>query len=197
MLSPINRKKTPPNGGWRYTDSSGHKFADPVLKNLLKSVATLRQGRMDTGHPCDLNPGWQERCLDEMCREHRDIPCRDAAKPLRTTTLTEILRAAHALKNFLANGGKLVSPDVANERAQVCIDCPYNRPANHCHGCKEGIGWVFELVSGRTVPDQDRLQACELCGCALKVLVHTPKEVISHEGIDRAEFPEFCWQVKS
>lgn len=195
MKSPSFPRRTPLNN-WRYTDVSGQEFADQVLKNLLKKVAILRQGLLDTGRDADLNPGWQQRVLEGLCIQHPEIPCRDASKPLRTTTLTEILRAAYALKNFLTGGGSLVSPEVANERAQVCINCPMNKPANHCHGCKEGIGWIFELISGRTVQNQDRLQSCELCGCALKILVHTPLEVISHEGIDREEYPSFCWQVK-
>lgn len=120
---------------------------------------------------------------------------------------------ARILNDWLGDGLKPVTPELAQARADVCTGrisghpCPYNQPSSGI------IGMVTSTVAGKikeqmesknamsvTVAGEDKLKTCAICWCHLPLKVHTPMSTIVDRTPD-AMFSEFqrkqpaCWMV--
>jgi len=105
------------------------------------------------------------------------------------------------IKEWEISGGALVSQELAEGRAKVCVSCP-----------KNSIG---DLTSWFTVPAAELIRkqlearneakiytasdpllgVCEACACPLKLKVHCPIDVINAkmQVADRQSLWESCW----
>ncbi len=118
--------------------------------------------------------------------------------------ITEIITGAAALTDWLGDGGHPVDPMVSEARAKCCENCIQNMPGRWWESAKHEIAeWIrteLELKNKREIKTtiDDKLGMCRLCGCCIRLKVHTPKEHIaahiSKEVLDQT--PSHCWMRK-
>ena len=91
----------------------------------------------------------------------------------------------------LANHGRvhLVSDDVNNARAAVCVHCPHQQNiAGGCGSCKRALAGLRRMILGDRVPDV-RLQACAILAEDTQVLC-----LLDEGKIHADNLPGHCWK---
>lgn len=115
----------------------------------------------------------------------------------------QAMSLAYALKQYIQNGGSLVTQNEANIRAGVCMSC-HNNTANLagggllkkiCTACTKGglVALRSLVLAGRKTPIDNRLKDCAICGCDLALKVWVPKEYFDPDGKESNKWPSFCW----
>lgn len=108
----------------------------------------------------------------------------------------QLTNGAIILTEWLGEGGHTVGRDLAQERANICLDCPQNM--------KE---WpILETVADKVkqivqvknhlqlrVSGERRLHVCSGCSCALRTKIWLPLEKILPEPEERRKFDKSCW----
>lgn len=201
-MSRISLDQVPP-GGWSY-EQDGFRFEEPTFAQLFHTVHSHREAN---GKP-EGNP-FQE-IQDQICAKHTetclDVKPSPVVPPPPPTTFLENLRSfAQAGKNFIMAGGALVDQNTANSQALICIPCHNNVPAGEARrapgGCgkcgaavQAGIDSVRGIVlAGRKTPHDEKMQACLLCGCDLKLKVWFPVKYFDPDCSKCNQWPDFCW----
>lgn len=111
------------------------------------------------------------------------------------------------LINWLGQGGTPVPQEQAEARSQACMTgndgkaCSHNVAPLWWEGSKNGIAAVIREMlqikhkTSLTVPNEEALSMCDLCGCALPLKIWTPiqhvRTVLSKESI--SNLPGYCW----
>lgn len=176
---------------------------DKIVKahNIFELLRGIEQYREK--HGGDLRPGWQVRVQEVACMHPMLQSCcspatkrkpegEDEVNPPRNINRSDVARFMRVVTNFVSQGGKLVDSELANQRADICVDCPFNVPIRGCMGCSGIIPRLMKLVGGRTTPYDNMLRGCGVCGCQLRAKVHIPAHVMS--GVDDPMlFPDHCW----
>lgn len=111
-----------------------------------------------------------------------------------TLTLSEWL-----IKGRLLKQAELVGAEQSLARAGTCAACSHNVPIGGCAKCVAGRleKAVVAIVGNNKTPLDDRLQACDLCGCALKAKVWLPLDLLRKRMTveQLLAFPPHCWLV--
>lgn len=112
------------------------------------------------------------------------------------------------IKDWLGEGGH-VSQAVADHRSLACLrggpdgtECPHNKAPKWWEFAK---GEIAETIRRQlevkekvrlSTPFEDKLHMCSVCGCCLKLKIHTPiKHIKNHMKAEVFEkLPVFCWQ---
>jgi hypothetical protein len=79
---------------------------------------------------------------------------------------------------------EFVSPETADKRATICVDCPYNqaRYADDCAECYQHVERdLYAMRKGRTTPNDHWLGACQICGHENKTAVHLSGTNLQHK----------------
>jgi len=113
---------------------------------------------------------------------------------------------AETIHEWIESGEPAVAQELANSRALKCSQCPKNgkgsweewftRPAS------EVIKRQVEMLSARklSTPYDDKIQACLVCYCPLRLKVFSPIKFIkahtSNEVLNDLEAVPGCWVVK-
>lgn len=198
-MSRISLSLVPP-GGWRF-ETDGITFEEQTFPALVDTVFLHRKNNSKPpGNPA-------QEIQDQICQRHKDS-CLDT-KMIGTppTTFLDNLRSfATAAKNYMMNGGDLVDQNTANVRGVTCAGCHNNVPDKQARqgpgGCgKCGAGAVsagIALVRGialgaRRTPSDEKLKACFLCGCDLKLKVWLPVKYFDPKCENVNKYPTFCW----
>ena len=114
--------------------------------------------------------------------------CRDV--PLKRGWFKYLRGGIALLENVFYGEDNMISPTLAEKRAQICTSCPYNVFPD-----KTGfLAWSDELAEnatgGKKVPSHDNLGNCAVCSCTLKAKVW-------YKGpFKQEDFPSHCWQLK-
>jgi hypothetical protein len=112
-------------------------------------------------------------------------------------------QALAILRDWLGGGGEPVTPALAQERADICWDCPQNSPVhtsqlklNVARLIKQGLQ-IKQQVNLRTARDPD-LHVCKTCRCVLSLKVWVPiRHIRAHTTDDQlTKFPAHCWIPK-
>lgn len=83
----------------------------------------------------------------------------------------------------------LVSDDVNNSRAAVCVHCPHQQNfVGGCGSCKRAVAGLRRVVLGDRVPDV-RLTACNILAADTQVLA-----LLDEGPINAPNLPDFCWK---
>lgn len=192
MMHLVDNGQVPP-GGWSHKEVDGMEFPiDKTTKffDLNALVDEVKKYRQGTGG--DLDVGWRERFINDLCREHSSYPCQHEAPFIeRHITLADGARFLHTAANFVRNGGKYVEQQEAERRAEICVRCPHNRQIPGCLGCNNLTAFALDLIGFRKTQNDVNLHSCSNCACLLKLKVHVPIEVIDNDGV--GEWPEWCW----
>lgn len=100
---------------------------------------------------------------------------------------------------WLGEGGKPVSHEQAQARADVCLQCPYNDASKKTYEIFAAkvasiVRRQIELKNSLKlfVDGEDRLHVCSACLCVLRLKVHAPLKFIV-EHTDTSGQPDYCW----
>ncbi len=152
---------------------------------------------------------FREQVIERMCdwyaERHGIHICTEMRRvvAVRETpiTLQQVLVGTKTIIDWkVMSGGAVVDVDTANHRAGVCLDCRQHVTGTGCEGCKGGVlrDLVAKFLGGRATGKTANLLVCAVCGCALKVKVWLPLDVIHRHVPDswNAMFPPECWAKK-
>jgi hypothetical protein len=113
------------------------------------------------------------------------------------TTLDKAKRVYQVYKQWIGAGR---SPSLhAQERADICVACPHNKPVVECVKVttfmEQALRAQLELKTQmKLATSQDNnLLVCELCGCFMKVKVHVPLDIARANTPDWKGFIKTCW----
>lgn len=195
-MAPTSRTKPPRGGYWIYTHPiSGTKFRSPQLAALLYSV---RKHEESNGYA--ITP--EADIESALCVNH-PFSCSDNPDtPYRRLHVTDIIRGTKVIASFKLAGSPLVSPELAEQRAGICVNCPENVDyAKPCSGiCQELIDLVRSMVGGAVTRHDSQLKACRICGCSNAAQVQVPAEFLA-KGVNDQMMAQFrmvpnCWKAK-
>lgn len=111
-------------------------------------------------------------------------------------------KGVQILESWLGAGGAPVADELADKRANVCIECPLNVEPNWWGRVKNAIASAIKdhlrvkSNLGFRVENEDGLSMCKVCGCCNALAVWTPIEHIkSHTSTEQfVKFPTACWK---
>jgi len=116
----------------------------------------------------------------------------------RHITFADVIRFGKTTLKYLKSGGRVVSQEEAERRAEICTACEFNNPKNKDEkGCLSCIAKKIYFAIRKRTPEtslDDKLTFCKVCNCELKIKVHLPLSAIDNEGIIH-KYPWHCWQL--
>lgn len=108
---------------------------------------------------------------------------------------------ARILSDWIGDGGKPASREIAEARAEVCNNCPMNdsgwkAPEHVATAIKEQL--VVKNGLHLSTKHDDNLHTCKVCLCPLKLKVYTPLSYQTRymKSDEIKAFPEHCWLRK-
>lgn len=165
----------------------------------------VRAYRLANGIPTGL--GFNEE-LEQVVCEHYTVECEgcDPDLPLkRRLGMAEVVAGTKVLLALKLSGGQLVSPEVANQRYDICSRCPLNMAFPvPCSGLCPEIKTLVDAIIG---PGNDKYKnekrSCAICGCYTGSHVWLPYEILA-KGLDAQMKRSFkvaqrefhCWKVE-
>jgi len=190
----------PPNG-WRYVDpDTGYEIVKMSLGDLKPEIYEHRVGNQLIS-PDD--EGWWIEAQLHMCATG-SIPeawCGAKRKGLtkwksHTVDHRKVLRFFKLVRRWAAKWkGELpfVSSEEANARAKICAGCPFNVPIDSCPGCVGVFRFLKKLLTPNQVtPYDEKLKACGVCGCSLRIKIHVPQDLILEADNGEVPYPDWC-----
>lgn len=140
-------------------------------------------------------------------------PGESAANPAGLgSSLQSAVNGALILKDWLGDGGKPVADELAQARANVCVnECSdttryqhfHNKPASFFGRVTGAVAKAIldqrreKLNLGLKVENEDKLFTCDVCGCHNPLKVWVPMDVILKRTMPEqmAQFPPWCYMV--
>lgn len=185
-----------PHPAQYYKDAeTGIEVRGPTLRQLVdRMMAELTTANLPI--PEDL----EQRILKEVSKQAPDSciyidenpPKRSVKKHFTTVDVKAFIKA---VEGTITSGG-VVSQDEAEERTNICMQCPYNIKIVGCEGCAGISNLVFKIIGARKTNNLGYLKQCGVCGCSLKAKVWVPQDVIKQTAQiqnNMADFPDWCW----
>lgn len=116
----------------------------------------------------------------------------------------KVVAGAGVMVDWLGDGLKPVSQELANARATVCSTCPNNQPKDLLSfftvPASDLIRQQIEIKNEMKLatPFDEKLGICVVCACPLRTKVWSHMEhVLKHLKPDvKSQLPGFCWMVK-
>lgn len=208
MLTVQTFSETPP-GGWKvHVHETNHTVSHYAFDAFIKAYESHL-----LANNIPLLPNYQETLVDRMCRENPNWDCKQAGK-FKAIGKGNLFGPIMSFLRFALNWAKesaidgkpaWESQEVAQARANICATCPYNtrKILFSCGGCGSLFIKTMALILGKSlhVSGEDRIGACRLCQCTLKVAVHMPLKV-QQDALDERtkelfrepEVQKFCWK---
>ena len=199
----INIEEAPPSG-WKYKHPiSGVSFSHFDYTTLFRQVVEHNKGN---GY--EMPDDWLETFHDEMCKQNRwdKRTCRriNGGRIARSAVIfAQAFAFGKVLLEFFKAGGKYVEQEVAEERAEICRNCPMNVAESWgCGSCAQKIHDVVqELLGPRETRADKELGFCAICSCSLKASVHYPLEAqakgVTEEQAEKFAEVSHCWKKLS
>jgi len=141
------------------------------------------------------------------------LPLAQSRSPQEQNLLDAAASLAHkifdgvkAIQAWQADGAVAVNKELAESRAAVCVECPLNGQGDFSKWFTKpaaaAIARQVEWLTGQNLrtSQDDKLNICEACLCAMKLKVHLPIKYIKM-GLTPAVIEELrkgkdCWKVK-
>lgn len=197
MLKLIDPQTTPPGGFKATVEATGQTFQAWTLFSLKQQVlAHLNSNNLPIRADLDF---WLE---DQTCKEMPHGICEET-DPIKAfmaslrMTWTILNAATRSIGSWGIAGFKKVDQAKAEERAAICVNCVHNQRPQGCPPCQSDA--MFKLIKAIVGTDKtskdSQLNACNRCGCLLKVKVWAPYEFVTKVQ-PLAEYPAHCWIPK-
>jgi hypothetical protein len=186
-----------PPGGWRYR--CPYCTGDPPVTSVgitfRQLVSNVQTHYNNMKHPDVALPTVIEAAIcASLSPEDQVAYCDTGIRSRSAVGFGEVVTFTKWLSNWLTKGMPLVSQEEANRRAAICAGCPYNVSIHGCAVCATSIGILRnKLMQAEPTTSNSKLQACGVCGCDLKTIVHVPLNTLAHRGLDYSKVP-WCWQ---
>ena len=119
-----------------------------------------------------------------------------------TRTFQRIQNFNRIRKSWFGAGGEPVPTELAQQRANVCATCPMNYKGEWWWNMATqlAINARSELrrIMNLHVEGEEKLGVCEVCGCRLKLKIHTPYKHIYRQSTSEqlTKYPNHCWILK-
>jgi hypothetical protein len=213
----LRSRKTLPPGGFTYTDpNKGLTFDGSV--SFLEQVGIVSRYRKANNFPRpspvevseDLEAFTCAR-LPDFCSPSESAEDKKKGPGFLPQSLQRLVSRAAGAGSRVAVGARIlnewrmegpdpVAPDKAEARASVCAMCPYNQPEasfSIVGAAAETFKALMEVRARKKIQtsNDEKLGVCDVCGCHLKLKVHTPLELVeSGTPEDMLQmFPKICW----
>lgn len=192
MFELINSNETPPCG-WTYqVPETGMHLEESSLDALIKAIHAHLDLNNISYDPSQTYPA----VIADICRRSPTGICKNFVNRFIARS-REVQNGTIALAQIIRKGrGAFVSADIAEKRAETCLQCHYNIDNPGCSTCK-GFRMVINNSKGKRSTKHDAdLKTCGICKCFLETLVHMDVEVLK-AATDRrtvCEYPEWCWK---
>jgi hypothetical protein len=176
--------------GWFYpVEATRVVFCSVGWNSLVEDVRAHLKGN---GLPVD--PNLSLSMQEFWCREVSAENCSEPANPNMKDTVAMAERFLRTAKAFVFSGAEKVPQEEAERRAAICADCPMNVTGNFCTSCfmRNMVASTVAMVSGWKTSKDDKLKACGVCSCDLKIKVHVPKDQMNYKELDGL-WAEKCW----
>ena len=118
----------------------------------------------------------------------------------KTKHLSDYIIGAKALVKVVA--GQVVSQEEINRRSIICSSCPRITEIPFCNTCGQAgifasaVNKLKQLFGkGFTIPNNLEKRGCDVCDCALSVMLPSKMEYFSDK--DQAQRPDNCWVKKT
>lgn len=196
MKRPFNETVVPAGGMWKYTDPViGVPASSNSLTVMLQQVKAQR-----LANGLEVESGWDDAVLDEMCEQNPGFRCVDVGVPEIHLTGDDVKRFLVTLQELYGN--ELVSDEEHRRRADICLSCPKMADV----ACTFPCGWVSkkltEMLGGRKIhrPAELHKKGCSACKCNLDAKTYYPLEVLKMVDQKLGKQPEYwsnCWMRES
>lgn len=225
----LKSRTTWPPGGFRFRDAKTGLVLTGVLdfKSSVFKIIEARKANPRFGLPVDFDTVANE--LDAYCCKSMKIPndpnyCVQGGGanfpkglsasghltvPARLvgSAVADVSRFARNTKAGIGlyleyfGTGAPVDKALATKRAEICITCPHNEPANLAERFSQvvanQIGMVMGILKDLDLKTgmEDKLHVCKICSCPLSAKQFAPLPIIlKHIRPETfAELPDFCW----
>lgn len=168
---------------------TGHRYRAATKKKLFEQILNYREQNRLPAIPA------LELVLENFwCSQPENIGKCKRLKLKRGWMQT--LRGGIALlENLFYGEHNMVPPPVAEERAKICIKCPFNQAPDKGPFLKWSDEVAEAATGGKKVPQNDELYNCMVCSCPLKAKIwHKGPFDLSED--EEKRLPDFCWQRK-
>ena len=113
--------------------------------------------------------------------------------------VASIPRGVETIKNWLSEGGVPVSQELAQSRADICLQCPKNNAGSILtQTVAEAVRRHVEVKNhlGLRVEGEKKLGECSVCLCQLRLKVWVPLSIVRKQMTPEEfeNFPTPCWQ---
>lgn len=165
----LNKQLIPP-GGWYFNCENGSRIDGYEFDNLLKNVFNYL---LATGLSTE---NLKQRIEDQICTRSPNncqvVPDNPAAVFIHHQAVfqkDEYLENANTLSS---KPMELVTAEEANQRANVCVQCPKNSAHAGCPECRSKSDELYTITrQGRKVQRQSDLFMCHASKACCKTLV--------------------------
>lgn len=208
---------TIPSGGWRFRQvQTGWEIKNPVSVTFSQATVEIIKHRMKNPaicakHNLSTEPDVVSAELMTYNRKRLGIP-EPSAKQAPffghrslgahvADAAAKIRRAAQGtgvILDWWNSKAPPVVPELASQRAQVCIACPKHTEGDWFTVAPATL--IKEAIAARSdvkieTPYDDQLKSCGVCMCLMRLKVHCPLEYILAKTKPEimAEFPSSCW----
>lgn len=206
----LRNKLIRPPGGWRYVDTVSNYTFDSDYNSFDDLVSHVVEYRVQNGIDVPADIQFQIECW--LCAQpDMDRYCMEAFSRSKRTP-GQYLRGAKAAARMIANPGAVLVPQgIAEKRAAICVNCPYNKLSQDDSRLRRYSDKFVarQIGSPKKTQLDDKLFTCEICSCQLRVKVHISQEIVK-SSLDKEEVvrlphgtpglngePLYCWQIKA
>lgn len=207
-----------PSGGWQFRQpQTGWTAPTPIASTFDQTVTQIVQHRVKNPaivlkHNLSTDPNAVGEELMNFNRLRLGIPKPTGPPPsffvpsralpapvvAAAANIRRAAQGAAVVVDWLQSGGAPVAKELANRRAEVCVNCPKNVAGSwYTTAPAEIIKAALEARKDLTLstPFDGQLKSCDVCKCLMPLKVWTPL----HHILERtrpeimAEFPPNCW----
>lgn len=156
---------------------------------------------------------WVDRVQATICHQNgwndyittaKDIDPPKYPPPPGAHPAEVVAAGVKSLVSWFGAGARPVVKKLAQERADTCEKCEFNRPGDLGNWFSRSVSELIRSQVGvfkgmsLTATNDDKLGICDLCECPIKLKIHVPMEHIEKNMLAGVwpMLPEYCWMKK-
>lgn len=186
---------SPPGGFSYYQKETGYNVTGITWRQLLDRVAQHRRNNnLPIGE--DFGNEIEQAICDRLSIESQLDYCDMGARIPKSVAWQQIEGFLKFVGAHILARGALVTQEEAERRAAICARCPLNMGLHGCAVCRSTVEVFRQTILERSTQQDAVLQACGICGCELKTMVHVPTETLNAGGEKDYSINPKCWRLQ-